>query len=229
MAGHPFLRPLQNKFEKAANPENAAPMKKYMLNQFEYLGIKSPDRKALQKELLKEIGYPPYEELEFIVYDLYSRPEREYHSCAEELVRHYVTKKIAGPEMLPLLEYMITHRSWWDTIDMIAQHSVAGLFKQYPELIAPTVEKWMGTGNFWLQRVCILFQNRYKEDTDEQLLFGLCEELAEESEFFIRKAIGWALRDYSKTNPEAVKAFVKRNEDRLSGLSKREALRKIKG
>ena len=102
-----------------------------------------------------------------------------YHSFAEELTRHYVKKKVAGAEVLPLLEYMITHRSWWDTIDMIAQHAVATLFKRVPELIDPTVEKWMTSGNFWLQRTCILFQNRYKQGTNAELLFQLCDELAE--------------------------------------------------
>lgn len=227
MAGHPYLAPLEAAFIATADPAKAAPMEAYMKGKFTYFGIKSPDRKALAKTFLKESGYPPNEELEAIVKDLYSRPEREYHSFAEETVRHLVKKKIAGPEILPLLEYMVVTNSWWDTIDMIAMHSVATIFKRFPELISPHVDRWMASGNFWLQRICILFQNRYKSDTDSELLFRLCDELAEESEFFLRKAIGWALRDYSKTDPMAVFYFVQQHEQRLSPLSKREALRKI--
>jgi len=132
-------------------------------------------------------------------------------------------RKKSSAESIGLLEWMITRKSWWDTVDYIAPNLVGNLFIAFPELRDETIENWMKSGNFWLQRSCLLFQLKYKANTDSGLLFNLCTRLAGEKEFFIRKAIGWSLREYAKTNPEAVKSFVDRTE--LSGLSKREALK----
>lgn len=218
-----FVFALRNFLEEHRNPENAKAMKAYMKGKFEFFGIKIPMQRKLMKEFYAEYGHPTQEQVEPIVKALWKEPERELHIIAQEIAGKYMKK--AKPEVIKLYEWMITHNSWWDTVDYIAIWLVGTLFKNYPEMIEPQVVKWMDSGNFWLQRTCLLFQRDYKENTNEELLFSLCTRLADEKEFFIRKAIGWILREYGKTSPETVVAFVNKTE--LSALSKKEALRRI--
>jgi len=209
--------------EKNANPEKAAPMKKYMKEKFEYFGIMAEPRKELFKNFISENGIPEEENLSKIVHQCWECPQREVQYFGMELVNKHINKSVK--EIIELLEFMIITKSWWDTIDGIAANFVGTLFKRFPEMIIPYTEKWMNSGNIWLQRSTILFQLKYKEKTDSKLLFKYSKLLSVSKEFFIRKAIGWALREYSKTNPEEIIKFVSENE--LSPLSKREALRKI--
>ena len=129
------------------------------------------------------------------------------------------------PEHFTLMEYMILQKSWWDTVDGLAGWLVGAIMKNHPSSIRPKTSEWMSSGNIWLQRTCLIFQLGYKKDTDTELLFGFIEQLADHKTFWIRTAIGWALREYSKTNPLAVQDFV--NTHQLSPLSKREALKVI--
>jgi 3-methyladenine DNA glycosylase AlkD len=131
----------------------------------------------------------------------------------------------AGPGLLELATFMITHKSWWDSVDFISPNIAGVVLKKYPELIPDQVEAWMQSGNMWLQRTCLLFQMKYRMDTDKDLLFSLCVRLSGHKDFFIRKAIGWSLREYSKRNPTAVLEFV--NTHTISALSFREAVKRI--
>ena len=135
-------------------------------------------------------------------------------------------KKQLKQEEIPFLEYLITTKSWWDTVDYISPHLIGALFMKKPEVIEHSIQRWLDSDNLWLQRSAILFQLKYKDKTDTKLLFSIIEACANSKEFFIRKAIGWALREYSKTNPEAVLTFVQTHS--LSPLSEREALRIIR-
>lgn len=121
---------------------------------------------------------------------------------------------------------MITHQSWWDTVDFIATKLLGAYFKTYPEEKEKYVNKWLKSNNIWLQRSALLFQLKYKTDLDTVLLSCTITSLLGSKEFFINKAIGWVLREYSKSNPEWVIDFV--NENHLTALSKREALRLVK-
>ena len=132
-------------------------------------------------------------------------------------------KKKAGHDAIHLYERLITDESWWDTIDLIAPSLVGYHLQQYPEERMQYINKWISSGNIWLQRSCILFQLKYKLDVDTRLLSSIILELKDSREFFIRKAIGWMLREYSKSDPGFVVRFVQNNE--LSGLSHREALK----
>ncbi len=123
------------------------------------------------------------------------------------------------------LKYLIISNSWWDSIDFISPKLVGYVFKTYPELIPTYTDKWIESDNFWLQRSAILFQLKYKQNTDFELLKSIILRLNTEEEFFIRKSIGWALREYSKTNPKAVKDFIENNE--LKPLSAKEGLKFI--
>ncbi|SFJ24484.1 3-methyladenine DNA glycosylase AlkD [Paenibacillus sp. UNC496MF] len=206
-----------------ADAAKAVPMAAYMRDRFPFLGIRNPARTALAKAYAKEHGVPPGEALEAVARRLWALPEREFHYAALELLTK--RKKKMRPEQTGLLEQLITTHSWWDTVDRPASHLAGALFDKHPELVPAFAEKWIASDDLWLRRSAILFQLGYKAGTYAELLFALIRPTAGESDFFMRKAIGWALREYAKTNPEAVRAFVRRAE--LSPLSAREALRHI--
>ena len=219
-----YLLPLIELYNEAANSENAGPMEKYMRHQFEFLGIKSPERKRLFREFVQQQGLPDLADLDKICRDLWHLPEREYQYSAMDLLER-MRRKLT-PDFIPLLEYLIITKSWWDTIDGLASHSVGDLFKKYPDIRDEHIDRWRVSDNFWLRRITLLFQLRYKHETDEALLFDLILENVDSEEFFIQKAIGWALREYSKTNATAVTTFV--NNHTLPRLSQREALKWLK-
>jgi 3-methyladenine DNA glycosylase AlkD len=124
------------------------------------------------------------------------------------------------------MEYIIENKSWWDTVDFIAKKLVGRYFIEYPEYRDEFIEKWLKSDNIWLQRTTILFQLAYKEETDVKLLFDIIKKLKDIDEFFIQKAIGWSLREYSRTDPDKVEKFIKEND--LSNLSSKEGMRIIK-
>jgi 3-methyladenine DNA glycosylase AlkD len=220
-----YLRPLVALFEEHADLETAVPMAKYMRDQFPFLCLKSPQRKALFKQFLAEEGLPPPQELEAIVRDLWQLPQREYQYTAQDFL-HRLHRHIQSTD-IGLIEYLITTKSWWDTVDGLASHAVGDLFRRFPDTRAETVQRWRHSGDFWLRRTTLLFQLGYKQATDEKLLFSLIHDNLDSDEFFIQKAIGWALREYSKTSPDAVREFVARTP--LAPLSEREALKWMKG
>lgn len=198
-------------------------MAAYMRDQFAFLGIRTPERAALTKQFMKANGVPAGAELETVVRLLWALPEREFHYAAMMLTEK--RKKELGPGQMELLEHLITKHSWWDTVDLLASHLAGAVFSGYPELVPAYAEKWAASDDLWLRRRAILFQLGYKQRTDAELLFSLVRRMAHESDFFMRKAIGWALREYAKTDPDAVRAFVRETE--LSPLSVREALKHI--
>jgi 3-methyladenine DNA glycosylase AlkD len=220
----PYLKTLIDKYETNRNPERSAQMKKYMKGRFEFYGIGSPDRQAMMSAHIRENGLPDWSDINDISHNLWEMDERECQFTLLDLLNRM--KKKISPDKLSLLEYLITTKSWWDTVDGLAGWIVGDLFKRHPELIESSTGRWMESGNIWLQRSCLLFQLKYKKDTDLKLLFGFIEALSEHKSFWIRKAIGWVLREYSKTDPQIVQDYVDAHPG-LSGLSKREALKVI--
>jgi len=204
-----------------ANPEHAEKMSAYMRNQFPFLGLRSPERLETTKAFLAQYGIPSFEELEGIARELWALPEREFQYTSILLLEKKL--KQATSDQIELLEQLIITRSWWDTVDIIAGKLVGSLFTRYPELIQPYVWKWVQSDEMWLRRSAILLQLNYKGRTDKELLFECIRRCAHEDEFFIRKAIGWALRQYAKTDKQAIIQFVEETE--LSPLSKKEALK----
>lgn len=219
---HPYVTAVQILLEQNANPTQAAPMKKYMRDQFEYLGIKSPQLKALFRQITKAQGLPGIQELDEIVHELWELPQREYQYLAIGLMER-LEKKLP-PQSIKTLEYMITHKSWWDTVDNVS-HTVGVLFKNYPEVREKYLAKWRASKNFWLRRTAILFQLDYKEQTDFDLLREIILENLGSDEFFINKAIGWSLRQYARVNPTSVRKFVQSAS--LHSLSRREAMKHL--
>jgi 3-methyladenine DNA glycosylase AlkD len=219
-----YLQRLKDRFEQQADPTQAVPMKAYMRNQFEFLGIKGPAQKALFKQFVAEHGLPGLDQLETIVRSLWTWPEREYQYIALTCLDK--RQKQLPPAVVPLLEHLITTKSWWDTVDAIASHKVGKLLKQYPDHRDAVIDAWRHSDDFWLRRTTLLFQLGYKANTDAALLFSLVDQNKASQEFFIQKAIGWALREYSKVAPDAVQDFVASTP--LAPLSQREALKWLK-
>ena len=204
-------------FEGNRNEENSGPMKKYMKDHFPFLGIKSPLRKELEKQFFKEteILKRPFNQ-DFVI-SLWEKDEREYQYTAITYTGKFIKK--LPKDVIQFLGGLITTKSWWDSVDSIAP--LAGeLAKKYPELINENINQWSVDDNFWLKRTSILFQLKYKDQTNEALLYDYIVKNADSKEFFIQKAIGWALREYSKTNPVSVKEFIRDNQ--LAPLSIRE-------
>ncbi len=221
---HSYVLGIKKLFEKNASSANAAPMKKYMRDQFEHLGIKTPLRAALQKEFIQANGLPPLEELDVIVRELWALPEREFQYTATSLLGKL--EKNLEPEFISTVEYLIVTKSWWDTVDTLAGNTVGAMFRMFPPVKKKYLARWRKSDNFWLRRTTLLFQLGYKEETDFDLLCDLIRENLGSEEFFINKAIGWALRQYAWTEPGKVRKFVKATGG-LSPLSRREALKNV--
>lgn len=209
-------------FKKNADEETALPMKKYMKNKFEFLGIKSPQRRVLLNEILNNTKLSK-EELIKTAENLWIEEAREFQHVAMDLLLKY--KKLLDINDLELLEKLVVTKSWWDTVDILAVNLIGYILKDNTSVINTYINKWLECDNIWLNRTAILFQLKYKNDTDEKLLYEIIRRFTSSSEFFIQKAIGWALREYSKTNQSSVIEFINNNE--LKPLSRREGLKHI--
>lgn len=208
--------------EAGRDSERAGPMSAYMRGRFPFLGIPGPRLARSVAPLLRELKAASEADLDRLARHLWQRPEREFQYVGTMLVRRYVGR--CSPRFLNTLEYLITTKSWWDTVDALAKDGVGPLVQAHPQLAA-AMDRWAASENLWLARSAILHQLRFKRATDPDRLFAYCRRRAADRDFFLRKAIGWALREYSKTDPRAVRVFVEQHAGELSGLSKREALR----
>ena len=219
-----FQEELIKVFSEHANEDNALAMSAYMKHKFTFFGIKSQERKAL----LKQVESRHKEALVFncreVVLALFQQPQRELHYCAQEILTKYLKKKYLI-EDIDLIKKLLTTQSWWDSVDHISKWILGFYLKQYPSEINHTINEFSNSDNMWLVRSTILYQLGYKKETNEAILFQQCLNHKTSNEFFIQKAIGWALREYAKVNPEAVLNFVKRAN--LKPLSTREAIRNI--
>jgi len=218
---HRYVENFKTIYAQNSNSETAFWMKKYMKNKFDYFGIKKPERDLIKKEFHSQFGWPPPENINEVVMLLWQEPERELQYFAMEMLFKF--RKNISTTIIKLYEEIITSKSWWDTVDYIAVKLVGNYFKVFPGQIPLVTQKWMASDNMWLQRSCILFQLTYKKDTNVDLLFSFIRPCTGSKEFFIQKAIGWALREYSKTNPRVVLTFAEQTP--LKPLSRREALR----
>jgi 3-methyladenine DNA glycosylase AlkD len=218
------MQRLSDAFEARRDPGRGYAMAVYMRRRFPFFGIPAQERLAVYRQVSADL--PPWDEkdLRAVALACWALPEREYQYFAVTLLRSHIG--VVSPGFLPSVEQLISTKPWWDTVDELAQHVVGPMVAGHPEL-RTSMDAWIASDDLWLARTAILHQNRYRDRTDPELLFSYCLRRADDTDFFIRKAIGWALREYSKTNPDAVLRFVVANSGRLSGLSKREALRLI--
>ena len=216
-----YIKALKNEFELNSNPIIASQQKAYMRNQFSFFGLKTPERRKIQQPFLIKDFLPVKKDAIKIIKELWLLPQRDFQYFAQELAHKYI--KQPEESDIELYEFMVVNRSWWDTVDYIANKLMGSYFLVYPEKRYEYVKKWLASNNIWLQRCAILFQLKYKEKLDKELLTHTIKSLLNSKEFFINKAIGWILREYSRTDPEWVISFTTQNK--LHPLSKKEALK----
>ncbi len=209
-------------FEANGNEENAAAMEKYMKDLYPYLGIKSPVGNEISKPFFQASKKLFVDEIIQLVKQLWELPHREYQYLAIEILRKNWKK--FTPEHLPFFQELVLSKPWWDTVDSLSTNVVGKNLITYPEN-RKIMDGWMMHDSLWVRRCAVLHQLKYKNETDQKQLFKYCKMGMHEKDFFMRKAIGWALRQHAKLNPDEVKNFVNEHDEELSNLSKREALK----
>jgi 3-methyladenine DNA glycosylase AlkD len=219
-----LLDRLVKAYAPAADPVRAASAAAYMRGQFPYLGIASPARRALSREVLRGQPKPTVDELPGIALACWALPEREYQYFAVDLLVAHARR--LPPEFLATVRELITTKSWWDTVDALASRVVGTIVLAHPATVS-TMDGWLHDDDMWVARTAILHQLTYKERTDVERLYRYCLARADHRDFFIRKAIGWALRQYAWTDPDAVRRFVTAHRGELSPLSVREATKNL--
>lgn len=215
---------LENTFQNNSHSENAYKMAKYMKNKFTFFGIKTPYRKQLLKTVWNKYTREATVNTRAIAILLMEKQQREFHYCAIEILMTELKSSYQKEDIHLIKKMLITH-SWWDSVDIISKHILGNYLLQFPESISAIISDFSNDENMWLNRSAILFQLGHKSKTDFELLKHICLEHKDSNEFFIQKSIGWALREYAKTNPEAVKKFVLVNN--LKPLSRKEAFKNI--
>lgn len=218
-----FVHAVARTLKPIADPKVSAWMRAYMKDQFEFLGIKTPVRRAAIAQLIQQQKPAEAEDLLRCARALWALPEREYQFVAVDLLGSHVRK--FGPEHIPAIFALVEKKSWWDTVDSLAV--VIGTIVRNARTddaeIQCLMDKALQSSNLWVRRVAILHQLGWRGQTDSQRLFTYALACAHEKEFFIRKAIGWALRDYARHAPAEVRKFLRTNGDKLSPLTLREA------
>jgi 3-methyladenine DNA glycosylase AlkD len=220
-----FIKDLETELHLNSNLELAVTMQKYMKNNFFFLGIKTYNRRAILKNNYHKHQDEVKNNFRSISWELFQKKEREFHQCAIDIFVKEIKKKYVL-EDIQLIEKILITNSWWDSVDTIAKYLLGGYLNYFPKETMTVIERFSNSKNLWLNRSAIIFQLSYKEKTNFDLLKSECEKHKDSKEFFIQKAIGWSLRDYSRLNPDGVLEFV--NSTKLKPLSKREAIRNIK-
>ena len=200
------------------NEEQARQMSKYMLNKFEYIGIKTPERRKIFKNFFKEYNNEEKIDWEF-VNKCWENKYREFQYIAADYLKNMKDKLTRDD--IPKLKQLILKKSWWDTIDNLDM--TIGALALKDSNVNKILLEWSLDENIWLRRIAIDHQLLRKEKTNTELLEKVLENNLGQAEFFINKSIGWALRDYSKTNPEWVKNFIEKNKENMAKLSIKEA------
>ncbi|WP_328556814.1 MULTISPECIES: DNA alkylation repair protein [unclassified Streptomyces] len=218
------LERLTTVYPTAADPRRAASMRAYMKDIAPFLGLATPQRRVLSRTVLLDTARPDETDCAALALRCWRLPEREYQYFAVDYLRRHVTR--LSSDFLPVARHLVSTASWWDTVDPLAAHVVGGLVAADPRL-RTDMDAWIEDDDLWVARTALLHQLRHKEATDTGRLFAYCVRRSGHPDFFIRKAIGWCLREYAKTDPRAVRDFVAAERERLAPLSVREALKNI--
>jgi 3-methyladenine DNA glycosylase AlkD len=210
------------------DPIRAEAQQRYMKSALPFRGVTAPQLKALLRPLIG--AQPPRDraQWELIIRDLWDNAGfREERYAAIAMARHRSARDWQDPQALDLCRHLIVTGAWWDLVDEIAGHLVGGVLASHREVVTPVLRSWMADEDLWLRRTAVLAQLRHGPDTDTSLLHDAIVANLDDRSFWLRKAIGWALRSYSYTDPDWVVAEVDDLAGRLSGLSRREALKHL--
>jgi 3-methyladenine DNA glycosylase AlkD len=222
---HPLPDYLRSQFAAHADADNAQPMQAYMKTTQPFYGIKADARRKLVREALRTHPVTTRGAYDGVVRALWHGTYREEMYAAVDIAKR--VKAFYDTQSWPLFEHMVRTATWWDLTDAVVGDVISPLVKAHRELEAHLIA-WSHDDSLWVRRASLLAHLKHKSQTNTALLTQTIDQLAHEKEFFIRKAIGWVLRDYSYANPAWVKAFVAARAETLSGLSQREALKVIK-
>lgn len=218
-----YLSRIELLLSQNENPQKATGMAQYMKNHFPFLGVQKPQRENALKSVIKQIAKEPYEEIIECVKLLWDKPEREYQYVAMDIL--IACKSRWKASLITDLETLIRTKSWWDSVDLLAAQVAGTYFRKFPEEKYFIIRNWIQDENKWINRSAILFQLKYKHTTDTGLLTEAILPHSASSDFFLQKAIGWVLREYSATNTEWVQQFLETHP--LKPLSIREARRGV--
>ena len=212
----------------AGDPTRAAQQRAYMKSVMPFRGVRLPDVRRITRAALREHPIADEQELVGTISDLWDaaefREERYAALAVLHLPRHRQWRDL---KLLPLYDHLVVTGRWWDLVDDLATHALGELLRTHPDDVAPVIRAWASDDDLWRRRAALVCQVGAKVDTDRQLLADVITAAAPERSFFVRKGIGWALRDYARTDPEWVRAFVEAHSDLLSPLSVREATRHL--
>ena len=209
-----------------ADPEKAPAMQAYMKTDMPFYGVKKEGRAPILRDLVREFRPDSADTYRALVLALWSLGHREEKYMALGVARHFTAHIV--PPQIDLYRRLITEGAWWDLVDEVATHLIRRLVVGYPLDAWLVVDRWIDDEDMWLRRTALICQVGAKEHTDPDRLFAFCAARAHEEGFFIRKAIGWALRDFARTDPEAVAGFINDHNVKLSGLSYREGSKHIR-
>ena len=226
---HPLVRTVRRALEQAADPAKAPQMQAYMKSTMPYRGVSSPVLRQLCREAFTAHPLPTVGQWQRVVLELWRDAAfREERYVAVLLTESRLYREFLTFDSVPMLEELIVTGAWWDFVDTIAGHSLGAILRAEPRRMKPLMRRWSKDTDMWKRRASILCQLGFKHDTDLKLLYDCIEPNLTHKDFFIRKAIGWSLRQYAWTDPKEVRRYVKANRDRLSGLSVREAMKNIR-
>lgn len=222
------LRRLQSELKSVENPRRASAMQQYMKSTIPYYGVPAPLLRQVFRKVFAELEFPGEDSWKAAVLHIWrSARFREEKYAAIALCESRKADAFQTPRVLPVYEEIIVTGAWWDVVDSVASHCVGKLLRRYPARIGRSMISWSRSPDMWKRRTSIICQLGFKKETDLQLLYACIEPSLDSKEFFLRKAIGWALRQHAWTDPQEVRRYIREHGSRLSALSKREALRNI--
>jgi 3-methyladenine DNA glycosylase AlkD len=225
-----LLLRVRRELRRIGNPRRALGAQAYMKSAMPFHGIAAQPFRAACKRVFAEMEFPTRNEWRARVLELWRGAEfREERYAAIELTGDKRAREFQTPAVMTLYEEIIVTGAWWDYVDAVASHRVGPILRDHPVPMRKKMLAWSKSPNMWKRRTSIICQLGFKQRTDLELLYACIEPSLDSKEFFLRKAIGWALRQHAWTDPAEVKRYVRRNRDRLSGLSVREALKNISG
>jgi 3-methyladenine DNA glycosylase AlkD len=224
----PLVRAARKALRDVADPAKAPIMQAYMKSEMPYLGIQATPLRKVARAVFSAHKIESFPEWRDTVLELWRGARyREERYIAIELAGYPAHRQFRTLDALPMYEEMITTGAWWDYVDSIASHRLGELLRLHPAKMGRVLRKWAKSDDMWKRRSAILAQLGFKADTDLALLYDCIRPSIREKEFFLRKAIGWALRQFAKTDPKEVSRYVAEHEAHLSPLSRREALKNV--